>query len=518
MSASEIMTLCAMIAYLIFIVVVGFLFSKKNKTSEEFYLGGRGLGPWVTAMSAEASDMSGWLLMGLPGAAFLTGPLDYSCWIAVGLAIGTYVNWRITALRLRTYTQVANNSITIPDYFSNRFHDKKKILMTIAAIFIIIFFIPYTAAGFVACGKLFTSLFGFEYVPAMIVSAIIIITYTIVGGFLAESVVDFIQGTLMFIVLITVVGMGVSAVGGLSNVYDQTSHIPGYYSVLPAEGYEGLSVITVLSGLAWGLGYFGMPHVLLRFMAIRKPRELSKSRRIGITWCVISLIMAIMIGVVGRALFVELPAGIDEENIFILMTKELMSGGLMPILAGIALCGILAAQISSSDSQLLVASSAVSQNIFKGLVKPKASNKQVMIAARVTILIMAIAAILLALDPQSSILEIVDFAWGGFGATFGPLVLFSLFWKRTNVPGAIAGMIVGGATVLIWELVLLPAFGGIFELYSLLPAFILSCLAIFIVSKLTKEPEQSVKDEFAEYLRQMAQYKKNKKQKAQKEQ
>ncbi len=510
MDQSKIMTLCAMIAYLVIIVVVGILYSKKNKTAEEFYLGGRGLNPWVTAMSAEASDMSGWLLMGLPGAAFLTGPFDYACWIAIGLAIGTYLNWKITALRLRTYTEVANNSITIPDYLSNRFHDKKKVLMIVAAVFIIVFFVPYTAAGFVACGKLFTTLFGFPYAGAMIVSALIIISYTIIGGFLAESVVDFIQGTLMFIILIVIVALGVSAVGGFPQVVAETSAIPGYFSLFAADGTSNVSAITILSGLAWGLGYFGMPHVLLRFMAIRKPRELKKSRRVGVTWCVISLAMAVLIGVVGRAMFMELPAGIDQENIFILMTTKLFSSGALPIIAGIMLCGILAAQMSTSDSQLLVASSAVSQNLFKGKLRPKATDKQTMFVARLVIILISIAAIFLALNPKSSILEIVDFAWGGFGATFGPLVLFSLFWKRTNMQGAIAGMIAGGATVLIWELVLFPAFGGIFELYSLLPAFAIASLAILIVSKITPPPSQDVLKDFETYTKEFLNHQKTK--------
>ncbi|MDF2685768.1 MAG: sodium/proline symporter [Clostridia bacterium] len=502
MNGNEIMMLITMICYLVLIVIVGILFGRKNKTSEEFYLGGRGLGPWVTAMSAEASDMSGWLLMGLPGLAYVSGLADAG-WTAIGLAIGTYLNWKITAKPLRCYTQIAANSITIPDFFSNRFHDKKKILMNIAAIFIFIFFVVYTASGFVACGKLFVSLFGFDYITSMLVSAAIILIYTVIGGFLAESTVDFIQGILMFISLIVIISLSTGTAGGITQVISDTGAKEGFLSLLSTSNVEentstGYSIISILSGLAWGLGYFGMPHVLLRFMAIRNAKELKKSRIIGTTWCVISLTIAVLIGIVGRALYPTLPDGSDAENIFIILSKNLLSGGFLPIIAGVMLCGILAAQMSTSDSQLLVSSSAISQNFFKGLIKPKATDKQVMWVARITIIAVAILAFIIALNPNGSIFKIVSFAWAGFGATFGPLILFSLYWKRTNLPGAITGMVSGGITVLVWKL-LLSNLGGIFSIYELLPAFIVSCLSIFIVSMLTKEPEASIIKDFDDY-------------------
>ena len=502
MTSNEIMILCSMIAYMIMIVVVGVCFSKKNKTSEEFYLGGRGMGPWITAMSAEASDMSGWLLMGLPGAAYLAG-LSSEGWTAIGLALGTYLNWKVTAAPLRVYTQVAGNAITVPDFLSNRFHDRKKILMNIAALFFFVFFVAYAAAGFNACGKVFESLFGFDYQICMLASAAVIVIYTVIGGFLAESTVDFIQGILMFFALIIIVAIGVAAAGGPAEVANFASSSPGFLSLFDTGSSAGDGIIKVLSGLAWGLGYFGMPHVLLRFMAIRDVKELKKSRRIGTTWVVISLCMALCIGVVGRALYPDLLSNSAEaETIFIVMCEKLLNTGLLPIIGGIMLSGILAAQISSSDSQLLVASSAVSQNFYKGVIKKDASEKQVMWVSRITIIVLAVVAALFALDPNSSIFDVVSLAWAGLGATFGPLILFSLYWKRTTLPGAIAGMIGGGGVVLIWKYWLKPL-GGFFSLYELLPAFLISCLLIYVVSKLTAQPAKEVIEEFHEYKKRM---------------
>ncbi|MEM1483959.1 sodium/proline symporter PutP [Oscillospiraceae bacterium PP1C4] len=498
MDKGQLMILLAMIGYLGMIVVIGIKCGKHNKTSEDFYIGGRGLGPWVTAMSAEASDMSGWLLMGLPGLAYASGIADAG-WTAIGLALGTYLNWKLIAVRLRSYTAVVE-SITIPDYFSNRFHDKKKILMNIAALFILIFFVVYTASGFVACGKVFVSLFGFSYVPAMIASAFIILIYTVIGGFMAESTVDFVQGTLMFVALIIAVSAAVSLVGGPAQVLENTGVYPGYLSMFNTSDMSSNSALPfgidkILSALAWGLGYVGMPHILLRFMAIRDASELKKSRRIGTTWCFISLIMAVLIGLVGRALYPDMLTGTNTENIFIILCKNLFATGFLPIIGGVMLSGILAAQISTSDSQLLLASSAVSQNFYQQLLNPKATDKQVMWVSRITILLISIAAGILAFNPNSSIFKIVSFAWAGFGAAFGPLVFFSLYWKRTNLHGAIAGMVAGGGTVLIWKLLLSPL-GGIFSIYELLPAFIISSLTIMIVSSLTPEPSSEIYKEF----------------------
>lgn len=501
LGSKEIMTLIAMICYLIAIVSIGIRVGKKNKNASEFYIGGRGVGPWITAMSAEASDMSGWLLMGLPGLAYATGVADAG-WTAIGLAIGTYLNWRLVALRLRHYTEVVD-AITLPDYFSSRFHDKKKILMLISAFFILIFFIVYTASGFVACGRVFNSLFGFPYLPSMLIFAALIVLYTVIGGFVSVATVDFFQGTLMFFVLITIVGISVSAAGGLGEIVQTTGAYGGYLGMFTTSNVEAggessaFGLLNILSALAWGLGYMGMPHILLRFMAIRDAGELKKSRRIGTTWVVISLVLAVFIGITGRALFPDALTGSDTESIFVLMTKTLMQGGILPIIGGVMLSGVLAAQISTSDSQLLQASSAASQNFYQQVIRPNASDKEVMWAARATIVLVAIAAALFALNPNSSIFKIVSFAWAGFGAAFAPLILFSLYWKRTNLPGAIAGMVVGGGTVLIWKLLLSPM-GGIFSVYELLPAFIFSAVAIVLVSLATKAPDEEIAAEFEE--------------------
>lgn len=503
MGSKELMILVAMICYLITIVFIGVKVGKKNKNASEFYIGGRGVGPWITAMSAEASDMSGWLLMGLPGLAYATGMADAG-WTAIGLAIGTYLNWRLVALRLRHYTEVVN-AITIPDYFSSRFHDKNKILMLVSALFILIFFIVYTASGFVACGKVFNSLFGFPYLPSMLVFAAIIVLYTVIGGFVSVATVDFFQGTLMFFVLITIVGISVSTAGGFGAIGEAASAYEGYLGMFTTSNVEAggigspFKIMNILSALAWGLGYMGMPHILLRFMAIRDAAELKKSRRIGTTWVVISLTLAVFIGIVGRVLFPDALTGSDTESIFVLLTKTLMQGGILPIIGGIMLSGVLAAQISTSDSQLLQASSAASQNFYQQVIRPNASEKEVMWAARITVVLVAVAAVFFALNPNSSIFGIVSFAWAGFGAAFAPLILFSLYWKRTNLPGAIAGMIVGGGTVLVWKLVLSPL-GGIFSVYELLPAFLFSAAAIVIVSLATKAPDPEIEKEFDEAM------------------
>ncbi|WP_066458222.1 sodium/proline symporter PutP [Anaerotruncus rubiinfantis] len=497
MNTSQIMMLGAMVVYLIMIICVGNYFSKKNETSHDFYLGGRGMGPWVVAMSAEASDMSGWLMMGLPGLAYATGIADAG-WTAIGLALGTYINWKLIALPLRNYTAVANNSITVPDYLSNRFHDKRKILMNVAALFIVIFFVVYTASGFVACGKVFVTLFNFPYLPSMLVSALVIILYTTYGGFKAVCHVDFVQGTVMFFALMIIVGIGVGTAGGFGEISANVAQYDGYLSMFSTYSPDGASTyswITIASGLAWGLGYMGMPHILVRFMAIRNASELKKSRRIGTSWCVLSLAMAVLIGVLGRTLYPDALSGSATESVFIMMCKNLLTGGALPIIAGVMLCGVLGAQISTSDSQLLAASSAVAQNFYQGLIKKDATEKQIMKVSHVSIILIAGAACAFALNPDSSIFKIVSFAWAGFGGAFGPLILFSLYWKRTNLPGAIAGVIAGGVTVLVWKLLLSPL-GGIFGLYELLPAFILSSLAIIIVSKLTAEPSAEIQKEF----------------------
>ena len=503
-----------MAVYMLAVIVIGLAFARRaNRNSEAYFLGGRSLGPWVTAMSAEASDMSGWLLMGLPGVAYWCGIADAS-WTAIGLAVGTYVNWLITSKRLRRYSEKAGNAITLPEFFSNRFHEKNKVILTIAALFILIFFTVYAASCLVTCGKLFSTLFGLDYIPMMIIGAIFVLIYTIVGGFLAESASDFMQAIVMILALIIIVVTGTVAAGGLDAVLDNARSIPGFFDFFgvatpvtdaagvqqvvngaPQFGEPGVyGLISIVSMMAWGLGYFGMPQVLLRFMAIRTEDELAASRRIATVWVLISLIVAVFIGLVGRALFpAALATASEAENIFILLSTSLLP----PLLAGLVMAGILAATISSSDSYLLIAASAFAKNIYQGLMRREANDKQVLTISRAALIAITAVAVVIALDENSVIFTIVSFAWAGFGATFGPLMLFSLFWKRVNRAGAIAGMVGGGGMVFLWNLVI-SRLGGIWDIYELLPAFLFSSLCIVVVSLLTAPPSSEIEKEFDE--------------------
>ena len=483
---------------------MGYRCSKNNNDSADFYLGGRKLGPLVTAMSAEASDMSSWLLMGLPGLAYLTGVADAG-WTAIGLAIGTYLNWRIVAKRIRRYTHVAGNSITLPSFFSNRYRDEKKILQSIGAIFIVIFFIPYTASGFAACGKLFSSLFGINYQVAMVISALIIVGYTTLGGFLAASTTDFIQSIIMSIALVIVFIFGINVAGGVSAVVENAQSLPGYLTMHttydPVSGTEQpYPIISIVSMIAWGLGYFGMPHILLRFMAIEDEEKLKLSRKVATGWVVISLAVAVLIGIIGLAMTAAgelIPLeGSASETIIVKIADLMSQHGVLPaLLAGTILAGILASTMSTADSQLLAASSSVSSDLLGDFLKKKTGKKGSMFADRITLLIIALVAVFLARDPNSSVFNIVSFAWAGFGAVFGPVVLFALFWKRSNWQGALAGMISGGAMVFIWKYLVRPL-GGAWDIYELLPAFLVSCAAIVLVSLLTKAPSKEIVEEF----------------------
>lgn len=503
MTTSQIGILISIIVYMVAIVGIGIYFSKKSNTTDDFYLGGRKLGPFVTAMSAEASDMSSYLLMGLPGLAYLTGICD-TFWTIVGLAIGTYVNWLIVAKRLRKYTVICNNSITIPDFFANRYRDKK-ILKCISAMIIIIFFVPYTASGFAACGKLFNSLFNVDYIPAMVISAIVIIAYTTLGGFLAASTTDFIQSIIMTIALAIVVIYGIQSVGGMDQVIANAKDLPGYLSFTSSYNAETNSaspygIITIISTLAWGLGYFGMPHILLRFMAIDDPEKIKLSRRIASVWVVISMAAAILIGIIGFSMSAEGVLGaygtFDSETIIVQISTVISEHGLLfAIIAGVILAGILASTMSTSDSQLLAASSSVTENMLDGVFGIKLSEKTKVIVARLSVIIISIIAMFLASDPNSNVFQIVSFAWAGFGATFGPVMLFALFWKRSNKYGAIAGMLSGGIMIFVWKFVVRPL-GGALDIYELLPAFIVACVFIVVVSLLTPAPEKEIVDEF----------------------
>ena len=501
MTTAQFLIIGTIIVYLLGMVLIGASFSKKNKNTDDFYLGGRKLGPLVTAMSAEASDMSSWLLMGLPGVALVYGLAEAS-WTAIGLGVGTWINWFIVSKRIRNYTQLID-AVTIPEFFSKRFGDKKNLLSLIAGLVILVFFVPYTASGFNACGTLFSSLFGVDYFTAMVISAIVIVLYTTLGGFLAASTTDLIQSIVMTIALVVVVGFGINFAGGWENVVTNANSMPGFLEFFntydpAANASTDYSGLTIASTLAWGLGYFGMPHILLRFMAIGDKNKLKTSRRIATVWVFISMAIAILIGVIGSAVVKNGAVALDNANSqrIIIEIAKLISGNgaIFAILAGVILAGILAATMSTSDSQLLAAASAVSQNIVKEFFGKTLSQKASMLVARITVVVIAVVGVIWAKD-EGSVFEIVSFAWAGFGAAFGPVVLFALFWKRTNKWGALAGMIVGGVMIFVWKYVIAPL-GGVFAIYELLPAFILASISIVLVSLITEEPDKEIQDTF----------------------
>ncbi len=513
MNTNLICILITIIAYLGVMIAVGIVFSKKNNNVGDFYLGGRKLGPLVTAMSAEASDMSSWLLMGLPGVAYLSGASEAG-WTAIGLAVGTYLNWLIVAKRLRVYSHRCKNSITIPDFFSNRYRDDKRILMGISALIILIFFIPYTASGFAACGKLFNSLFDINYHTAMIIAAVVIISYTSIGGFLAASTTDLMQSIIMTIALIILVCFGVHTAGGFSVVADNAESLKGYFSLISSHNSETgesspYSFLSIVSTLAWGLGYFGMPHILLRFMAIEDKHKVKTSRRIASVWVVISMAVAIFIGFIGNALSVngsisQLNGSSEAETVVIKMAELMSENGILPaLLAGLIFAGILACTMSTSDSQLLAASSSMSENIIGGVFRIKLSQKMSMIVARGVLVVIALISIIIAWNPDSSVFEIVSFAWAGFGATFGPVMLTALFWKRSNKSGALAGMVTGGIMVFAWKFGI-SKLGGAFAIYELLPAFIAASIAIVIVSLVTAPPSKEITEEYEAVAKEIA--------------
>lgn len=505
MTTAQLCIILAIAVYLIVMVGIGVYFSRAgSSSSNDFYLGGRRLGPIVTAMSAEASDMSSYLLMGLPGLAYLCGVAEVG-WTVIGLAVGTYLNWLIVAKRLRRYS-AATGAITIPDFFSRRYGDSRHILACIAAVIILIFFIPYTASGFKAVGTLFNSLLGVDYHAAMIVGALVIIGYTVLGGFLAVSTTDLIQSVVMSIALVIIIFYGVGQAGGWDAVMENARALPGYLNLTqgydPASGQAGTyGFLSIVSTLAWGLGYFGMPHILLRFMAIEDEEKLKVSRRIASVWVVISMLVAILIGIVGYGVSVAgkipfLETSADSETVVIVLSN-LMSGSgiLLALVAGVILAGILAATMSTADSQLLTAASSVSQNLLEEFLGIKMSKKASMLAARSTVVAIAIIGVALAWDPNSSVFRVVSFAWAGFGGAFGPVMLFALFWKRSNKWGALAGMVAGGVMVFVWKYLIAPL-GGVWAIYELLPAFLVGCAAIVAVSLATEKPSAEIEKVF----------------------
>ena len=509
MTSAQICIMATIILYLCFVIVTGIMIGRRSKKSAEgFYLGGRGMGPLVTAMSAEASDMSSWLLMGLPGVAYLSGVADAG-WTAIGLAVGTYLNFLLVAKKIRRYS-VKLDAITIPSFISKRYGEKKPVIMCIASLIILIFFVPYVASGLAAIGKLFNSLFGWNYMMAVIVGAIVIISYTSIGGFSAVATMDLIQSIIMTCALGVITVFGIVQAGGLDVVVENAKALPGYLSFTQihdaASGTaKPYSVLSIASMFAWGLGYFGMPHILVRFMAIRDENELKFSRRIASVWVVISMTVAVCIGMIGysvsKAGRIPMLEGSNSETIVVQISNLLSTYGVFAaIIAGLILAGILAATMSTADSQLLSAASAFSENMLGDVFGVKLNAKQNMLVARMTVVVIAVIAVFLATDPNSSVFRIVSFAWAGFGATFGPAILFALFWKRSNRQGVLAGLIAGGAMVFIWKFGI-SKLGGAFAIYELLPAFVVASIAIVVVSLMTPAPDQELVDVFDEVNR-----------------
>ena len=504
--SSMIWIIVAFAAYMVMMIVIGALYMKRTNNSEDYFLGGRGLGGWVAALSAQASDMSGWLLMGLPGALYALG--TGQAWIAIGLLAGTILNWIFISGRLRRYTIRANNSLTLPAYFENRFHDKKRILLTASSLVIVIFFLVYTASALAAGGKLFHLVFGLDYRVALTIGAAVILLYTFMGGFMAVCVTDFIQGMLMLIGILAVPIIALVIVGpeNLSGILDASGVAGGSasFSNLMESGGKPYTAVEIFSQLAWGFGYCGMPHILVRFMAVRDEKEIKKSRWVAIIWCTLSLLFACALGVIGRAYLYPVVLGTEAtgsaENVFIEMITKLFTQDLaLPFIGGLFLCGILAAIMSTADSQLLVTASAVSEDLYHQVLNPKADSKKVLNVSRITVLTVAVIAYIIALDPNSSIMGLVSNAWAGFGAAFGPLVVLSLYWKRTNLPGAIAGIVSGALTVLVWDYIPLAGgqtLGNATGLYSLAVGFIISLVLIVVVSLATKAPGEEIMKEF----------------------
>ena len=508
MATSQFVIVFTIVAYLTSMILIGIYFSRlgSGENSVEFYIGGRKLGPVVTAMSAEASDMSSYLLMGMPGLAYIAGVAEVG-WTAIGLAVGTYLNFLFVAQLLRRYS-ARLEAITVPEFFAKRYGDSKHTLSLIAALIIIIFFVPYTASGFKAVGTLFNSLFGVNYHVAMVVGAIIIISYTVMGGFLAVSTTDLVQSIFMSIALVIIVFFGISAAGGFGKVVENAQALPGYLSLTQgynwSDGTAGTyGLFPIASTLAWGLGYFGMPHILLRFMAIRDENEVAMSRRIAGVWVVLSMSVAILIGIIGYSVskagvIPMLNTSSESETVIIQLSNVMAQNGLFfAFIAGIILAGILAATMSTADSQLLAAASSVSQDLLQDFFGKKLTIGQAMKIARTTIFGIAAVALFLAWNPNSSVFRVVSFAWAGFGATFGPTMLIALFWRRSTRQGAIAGLVAGGIMVFVWKFCIAPM-GGVLAIYELLPAFIIGAIVNVCVSLATPEPDKAILDVYDE--------------------
>ncbi|EHU4847212.1 sodium/proline symporter PutP [Vibrio vulnificus] len=477
------------IAYLLLMVAIGVYAYKKTSSSSDYFLGGRSLGPWPAALSAGASDMSGWLLLGLPGYAYAAGIESF--WLAGGLLVGTWANWLVSAKRLRTYS-IQTDALTLPEFLSRRFDDKSKLIQTISAFFILLFFLFYTSSGLVAGGKLFETVFGLDYSTAVIIGTLCVVSYTLFGGFLAVSWTDLVQGLLMAAALM-IVPIAVME-GGFGQLATDMHNInPELLTLWNDAKGEPLSAIAIISLVAWGLGYFGQPHILARFKASRTNRELGTARRIAVGWTALSMAGAILVGLVGLVWVNSHPGTElgDGEKIFMLLVNSVFH----PVIAGILLAAILAAVMSTADSQLLVSSSALAEDFYKQVIKQDASSQEIVMVGRIGVVAISIIALILAMTPDSSVLGLVSYAWAGFGAAFGPAVVLSLYWKGMNRNGALAGILIGGITIVVWK----QLTGGWFDVYEIVPGIIFSTIAIVAVSKLTGGADKAVLEQHQEF-------------------
>jgi sodium/proline symporter len=472
-------TIATMALYMGICLWLGVVAWRRTRDLGDYILGGRSLGSWVTALSAQATDMSGWLLMGLPGLAYASG-FD-SVWLLAGLAVGTWLNWRLVAARLRAATEKLGDALTLPDYFERRFDDRTHLLRTLSALFILVFFVFYTSSGFVAAGRLFETLFGLPYVEAMLWGTAAMLAYTFLGGFLAVSWSDVLQGSLMFFALVLVAALGVVLAGGAGALFTRVEAIdPALLDPFVADEGRTLGWLGIASLVGWGLGYAGQPHILARFMAAKSVEHIAVARRVAMGWVLVVMAAAVVVGLAGRVVLEPALAGADTEKVFIVMSTTFLH----PALTGICLAGVMAAIMSTASAQLLVASSAFSQDLYRGLLRPAAGRAELLWVGRFAVLGIALLAFVIALDPTSKVLDLVAWAWAGFGAAFGPAIILSLYWPRMTRAAALAGIVVGGLTVILWK----QGHGPLFELYELVPGFALSWLAIWIVSLMQPAP------------------------------
>ncbi len=478
-------TLVTFIVYFVVLLGVGFYFYRKSVSIEDYLLGGRGMGAWVTALSAQASDMSSWLLMALPGAIYLGGLVNI--WIAIGLFIGTVLNWKLISGRLRIYTQ-KTNTITLPCFFEQRFGDPTGLLRVVSAIVILIFFTIYASAQLVGAGKLFESTFNVRYETAVVVGGVIIVAYTFLGGFLAVCWTDLFQGALMLVAIIIVPAAAYIDVGGISAIEEAIEAENVWASLIPEGGQAG--VLVVISAMAWGLGYFGQPHILARFMSVKSVGKLTESMTIAVIWVFISLGGAIMVGFIGKIMFDNLSGG-EEEKVFIYMIGKLFN----PWVGGIMLAAILSAIMSTIDSQLLVSSSALTEDFYQKSIKKNATEREVILVGRMCVIVISIIALILALRPSDTILGLVAYAWGGFGAAFGPLVIFGLFSQKTSWQAALAGMVMGTVVLVVWKQVGLSS-----VMYEIVPGFTANCVTILLVNMIVSQKDEKVLKEYEEVV------------------